>query len=163
MSNIKLYFRNEKTTDTWLTPLYLIEALGIFDLDPCGYPGHPTANSLILKMFGSDGLSERWRGRVWLNPPYGKECGLWMDKMVKHGRGTALVFARIETRWFQKTIKHASAILFPAGRISFIRTDGKPSASASAPSCFIAFGQTDALLLETSGIKGWFVKGEKYE
>src|ERR1700722_12042594 len=107
----KLYFRNERTTDTWLTPLELIEALGEFDLDPCGYPGHLTAKKLFCEP-QHDGLKLKWSGRVWLNPPYGSECKHWMRRLIRHGRGTALVFARIETKWFQEMIPHASAILF---------------------------------------------------
>lgn len=58
-------------TTTWLTPLNITDALGEFDLDPCGYPGWPTANDLIC--LPDDGLAADWYGRVWLNPPYGRE------------------------------------------------------------------------------------------
>jgi len=33
-------------TNTWLTPLNLIHALGEFDLDPCGFKGHQTAKKI---------------------------------------------------------------------------------------------------------------------
>ena len=56
-------------THSWLTPLKLIKSLGDFDLDPCAYPGHRTANELIC--LPNDGLKMDWFGRVWLNPPYG--------------------------------------------------------------------------------------------
>lgn len=64
--------RNART-DSWLTPIPLVRKLGHFDLDPCGFPGHPTAERLIC--LPNDGLAQAWRGRVWLNPPYGREAG----------------------------------------------------------------------------------------
>lgn len=154
MSGAKVYFRNEKTTDTWLTPLDLIRPLGEFDLDPCAYPDHPTAKSLLCLPF-DDGLTAEWTGRVWLNPPYGGECASWMERLADHGCGTALVFARTETKWFQNIIARASAALFPKGRIHFLKPDGTYGAGSSAPSVFIAFGDDDATKLLFSGIPGW--------
>src|SRR5690606_26374816 len=52
----------------WLTPPGITQALGPFDLDPCGHPGWVTARELICPP--RDGLAEHWAGRVWLNPPY---------------------------------------------------------------------------------------------
>ena len=86
-------------TNTWLTPLSLVNSLGRFDLDPCAHPGHATADKLIT--LPSDGLSQEWFGRVSLNPPYGKEQQEWLNKMQEHGDGVALIFARLETRWIQ--------------------------------------------------------------
>ena len=158
---IKLYFRNEKTTDTWLTPLKLIKNLGEFDLDPCAYPGHNTAKE--LSYLPIDGLTLQWKGRVWLNPPYGKASSIWLEKMAKHNHGTALVFARIDTKWFQTALQQATAVFFPKGRIKFERPDGSKSSSASAPSAFLAYGQNDAEKLKNSNMKGWFVYLNKKE
>jgi phage N-6-adenine-methyltransferase len=27
-----------------------------------------------------DGLAQEWSGMLWMNPPYGKDCGLWVKK-----------------------------------------------------------------------------------
>lgn len=48
----------------WLTPPYLTKALGEFDLDPCGAPGHVLAKRTFLLENGEDGLLEDWVGRV---------------------------------------------------------------------------------------------------
>lgn len=145
-------------TDTWLTPLKIIRALGEFDFDPCGFPEHWTAKKLLQESHGDDGLSVPWEGRVWLNPPYGPATGVWLDRLVQHGRGTALVFARTDTRWFQRIAPKASALLFMNGRVKFVRPDGTEGQHAAAPSVLIAFGDEDALALSKSRINGWYVK-----
>jgi len=50
-------------TDTWITPKYITEALGHFDLDPCAHikmPFHHACNSYTIH---DDGLSKDWFGR----------------------------------------------------------------------------------------------------
>ena len=54
-----------------LTPRWIIDALGPFDLDPCGsLHGSPCANHVIRPP--ADGLALRWPPEmlVWLNPPF---------------------------------------------------------------------------------------------
>src|SRR5688572_25404479 len=101
-------------TVSWVTPRFILDALGLFDLDPCSFDGHPWPCAGECWSFPAhDGLSEPWHGRVWLNPPYGLECAKWLKKLGEHGRGTALVFARTETEMFQRWVfPAASAILF---------------------------------------------------
>lgn len=40
----------------WLTPTPIVDALGPFDLDPCGAPGHQLASTTYLLDEGQDGL-----------------------------------------------------------------------------------------------------------
>ena len=143
----------------WLTPAYLVEPLGKFDLDPCGAPGHRLAERTYQIDDGEDGLELPWEGRVWLNPPYGKQAEPFLKKMVQHGHGTALIFARTETKSFHENVwQAATACLFLRGRVSFLHADGsKASASAGAPSVLIAYGKRDAEILRDSGIPGHFV------
>ena len=140
----------------WLTPPHVVEALGEFDLDPCGAPGHLLARRTYLLEAGDDGLRDSWEGRVWLNPPYGKEAEAFLAKLADHGRGTALIFARTETRVFCEQVwERATAILFLRGRLTFIDGGGAlASANAGAPSCLVAYGQDDAEALATSGLPG---------
>ncbi|HVI40922.1 MAG TPA: DNA N-6-adenine-methyltransferase, partial [Anaerovoracaceae bacterium] len=86
-------------TNVWLTPKWLLDELGEFDLDPCAAPNprpFPTAKKMITEA-DECGLKASWHGRVWLNPPYGKQIGPWLEKLKSHGDGIALVFARTET------------------------------------------------------------------
>lgn len=147
-------------TDTWLTPPHIIRALGSFDLDPCTPPVMPWLTAARRYTKADDGLASPWAGRVWLNPPYGKDTGIWMQKLAGHGRGTALIFARTETAAFKDTVWNAaSGVLFLYGRIKFCTLDGTQTKnSAGAPSCLVAYGDEDLAALHNSGLEGAFVK-----
>ena len=146
--------------DRWLTPLPLVRALGEFDLDPCGAPGHATAREVWTPETIGDGLSMPWLGRVWLNPPYGRTMIDWMRALALHGHGTALIFARTETALFHEWVwPHATAILFLRGRVTFLDPEGvAASANSGAPSVLIAYGKQDAAALATSGLDGHLVR-----
>lgn len=103
----------ESTTNTWLTPRWLIDALGEFDLDPCAAP-EPRAWSCAKRNISrpDDGLAHEWSGRVWLNPPYGKEIEPFMRRMSEHKKGLALTFMRSDSRWFQDFVLAKAAFLF---------------------------------------------------
>lgn len=149
--------------DEWLTPPEIIEALGVFDLDPCApfVRPWPTAREYFTRL--DNGLLKQWSGRVWLNPPYGNETGRWLGRLAEHGRGTALVFARTETEMFFKHVwPVATAIVFIEGRLHFHTVDGRRAKmSAGAPSCLIAYGSQDAFTLKQANhagtIKGKFI------
>lgn len=140
--------------DTTLTPLWLIDSLGPFDLDPCGFPEHPTASRLIV--LPQCGLAEPWSGRVWLNPPY-SDTAPWLEKLAAHGSGTALVLASTDTAWYHDHVAaKASAVLFMRGRPRFLRPN-KSEVGLMRASLLVAYGSIDALILQCSGILGHFV------
>lgn len=144
----------------WLTPKPIVEALGQFDLDPCGAPGHSLATRTYILENGDDGLRDPWEGRVWLNPPYGKAQEPFMRRMVEHGQGTALIFARTETKpFFEYVWRSATAILFLKGRLNFLDAAGqRAKANAGAPSCLVAYGERDADILYECGLNGAYVE-----
>lgn len=127
---------NKGETDIWLTPLDLIKPLGSFDLDPCGEAFHKTAKTI----YTTSGLDKEWFGRVWLNPPY-SEVEKWLDRLVAHGTGIALVFARMDVKWAQKIIPQATSVFFPKGRLYFLTKELKRKGNAGAPSMFLSFGE----------------------
>lgn len=140
-------------TNTWLTPLKLIRSLGKFDLDPCGFPGHQTAAKLIC--LPEDGLSAQWSGRVWLNPPYGKEQQAWLQRLQVHGNGIALIFARLETIWIQPFLRGGFFQL--RGRIRFLNEKFEAQSSAGAPSMLIPFDRKNIGSILSSDLEGqWF-------
>ena len=59
--------------DEWLTPPDIIKALGDFDLDPCSPIERPWPTAREHYTILDNGLMLPWHGRVWCNPPYGKE------------------------------------------------------------------------------------------
>lgn len=152
---------NRGENDLWLTPPAILHALGSFDLDPCACPyprPWPTAREHVA--LPDDGLAIEWRGRVWCNPPYGLDIGIWLDRMAIHNHGTALVFARTETdAWERSVWSRGTAVTFIYGRLNFYLPDGTRAAyNAGAPSALIAYGCKDARVLENSGISGKYIR-----
>jgi hypothetical protein len=146
-------------TAIWLTPPHILAALGHFDTDPCAHDGWITADHHILPP--QDGLQAVWKGRVWLNPPYGGPAIIrpWLCRMAQHNHGTALVFARTETEMFHQAIwPVATAVLFLRGRLHFCYPDGRQAANNSgAPSVLVAYGDDDAHVLAHAGLAGKYI------
>lgn len=142
-----------KTVD-WYTPKHLFDSLGLrFDLDPAapigGVPWIPADRHYSL---ADDGLAQPWQGRVWLNPPYGKETGKWLAKMHTHRNGLALVFARTDCVWFHSFVAKADAICFLKGRVKFVDGLGVTGLSgAGAGSMLAAWGSDNVAALRRLG------------
>lgn len=147
-------------TVEWLTPPEVLKALGPFDLDPCSPRIRPWDTAARHVSLPDNGLAMQWTGRVWLNPPYGKWTGRWLQKLAAHGNGIAMIFARTETQMFFEYIWHqANGILFLKGRPCFHRPDGtKASGNSGAPVCLVAYGSENADQLQACGIPGYYVK-----
>lgn len=148
-------------TDEWFTPPEILDALGNFDLDPCGSHRQPwsTASRTLTRF--ENGLDRTWKGRVWLNPPYGREAAQWLAKLAEHNNGIALIFARTETQMFFDSVwGRASAIMFLRGRIkfwSYLNGALMPADRSPAPSVLIAYGSKNAEALRASGLDGYYV------
>lgn len=119
---MKNFNTNTENKDEWLTPPEIIKALGLFDLDPCAPIVRPWDMAEHHYTIQDDGLSQIWHGRVWLNPPYGRETFKWLERLATHEEGgIALIFARTETRGFHEQIwGKAHSVFFFRGRISFL-------------------------------------------
>ena len=144
--------------DEWLTPPDLIRILGRFDLDPCAPVCRPWDTASRHYTVLDDGLKKSWFGRVWMNPPYGRETGIWLKKLKEHGNGIALVFARTETKMFFDCIwNNADGILFLRGRLAFFHVDGTEGGHAGAPSCLVAYGKRNVAAIRNSRLDGVLV------
>jgi hypothetical protein len=145
--------------DEWLTPPEIVGALGEFDLDPCAPADRPWDTAKHHYNKHDNGLVQPWHGRVWCNPPYGRETAGWMRRMAEHNNGIALIFARTETKTFFRWIwGRATAVMFLRGRLRFYNSDGSaPSNNAGAPSVLVAYGDTNAVALKASGLNGYFI------
>ena len=153
---------SDATKTGWLTPLSLIQSLGEFDLDPCCPQIMPWRTAHTMFRYGErDGLNEPWFGRVWLNPPYGRQARDWIARLRDHGNGIALIPPRTGTAWFYKTAwSHADAICFVRGRIAFCLPDGTPAKKNNAPSCLVAYGANNVEALHRTS-HGVVVKWER--
>ena len=138
----KIYNPNpENVTTDWITPPKYVEALGEFDLDPCHSLNQQFKHAKKVYTIEDDGLSKKWEGRVWLNPPYGRGIGKWLKKMKDHNNGIALIPARTDTMWFHDHVVSASGMLFLLGRIKFIGSEGYAKNSCNFPIIFVAYGE----------------------
>jgi hypothetical protein len=140
--------------DEWLTPPEILAALGPFDLDPCAPAERPWDTARIHYIARFSGLAQEWRGRVWCNPPFGREAVKWLRKMVTHGNGIALIPARTETAMFYECVWDAAdAVCFIKGRPHFHYIDGtRAKANSGAPICLVAYGKDNEIALRRSGL-----------
>jgi phage N-6-adenine-methyltransferase len=94
---------------------------GPFDLDPCATPENAKCPHYFTRE--QDGLAQRWFGRVWLNPPFGR-LDLWLQKAwesVASGDAAlvvALVPSRTGTRWWHRWA-YRGEFHFLEGRLKF--------------------------------------------
>ena len=121
----------------WYTPPEYIEAardvMGSIDLDPASCDT-AQANVKARRFYtaADDGLSKKWNGNVWLNPPYGKDViGLFAEKLVAESRrfdqAVVLVNNATDTAWFHRLASVASAVCFICGRVKFLDKSGNPA------------------------------------
>ncbi len=155
---VKVYTRSNTSAvlgssedESWFTPVpvvdRVVDCMGQIDLDPCGHPDSPVR---CIRRFTKedDGLPREWQGRVYLNPPYGGLCPIWITKLLEEfdaGRTTeavVLVASRPDTKWY--------ALLDPfprcqvRGRLKFSNSSG----SAPFPSTIFYLGSNVAAFEE---------------
>jgi ParB family chromosome partitioning protein len=124
--------RDEDSGDSWGTPKEWINlarlVMGGIDVDPAS---NDEAQKIVRagEYFtrSKDGLAQNWIGRVWLNPPYSQpSISRFTEKLIaelkaKHTKqACVLVNNTTDTQVGQALLGACSAVLFPAGRISFV-------------------------------------------
>lgn len=148
----------------WYTPKWVFDKLGTsFDLDPSSPYDMETAVPATQKYTIFDnGLTKPWFGKVWLNPPYGKETPFWIRRMIEHGNGIALVFSRTDAAWCQEAMRACTAMLFIHGRIEFVAgiENQHKKSRCGAGTVMFAFGEKNAIALERMRSHGVFIRNE---
>ena len=110
-------------TDIWSTPQDFYNKLNAefsFNLDPCALPENAKCEQFFTPEI--DGLKQSWWGhRVFMNPPYGRKIGKWVEKAATCGADitVGLLPARTDTRWFHEYIYGKAEIRFVKGRLKF--------------------------------------------
>lgn len=150
-----------KTSDEWYTPAEIIQSLGEFDLDPASSQEAYRQNRSAKHFYTTEenGLKQDWNGRVWLNPPYSNPLiQQFLIRMAEHNNGIALVFAKIEAKWFHDIVlRHATAIKFLYDRVRFFKPDGTQGLQPRNGSMLIAYGTENARILSDNTLKGKFL------
>jgi site-specific DNA-methyltransferase (adenine-specific) len=127
-------------TDMWETPQSTFDALkrefGPFSIDVCA----TRQNRKVARYYNKkqDGLKQDWTYETaWMNPPYGREIGKWIEKAATGGAKivVALLPARTDTRWFHDYIYNKAEVRFIKGRLKF----GGHTNSAPFPSMVVIF------------------------
>lgn len=137
MANMAVHYSSK--TDLWATPQDFFNALHKefkFTLDVCA-----TAENAKCKRYFTveqNGLTKKWTGRCWMNPPYGKVISHWMKKAYESAQAGALVVclvpSRTDTKWWHDYAMNGE-IRFIKGRLKF----GNATTSAPFPSAVVIF------------------------
>lgn len=158
MSNEPVIRRGKDSTDSWQTPndlLSTVQAFGSYvgargiSLDPATVKDNPTrAAKIRTPDCDPDGLETDWTfaagegGLIFVNPPY---RSAWYTKIAEEGQRLrwdqhmiALLPAKVGTGYFQMLVKHAKAIVFIRGRVTF---KGAPN-PAPFESALLYFGSS---------------------
>lgn len=154
-----VHFSSE--TDEWTTPAHILDrvvaVMGAIDLDPCADADRTVpAASHFTRL--DDGLVHPWRGRVFMNPPYGRVIIDWVRRLhaeFTEGRTTeaiALVPARTDAAWFRYMSYHLRC--FVRGRLRF----GGQDNSAPFPSVVVYLGANEARFREVFADVGSFTR-----
>ena len=145
----------------WYTPKEIIESLGVFDLDPASSLEAFMLNRSAKHIYTAreNGLYQNWQGRIWLNPPYSFPLMQeFLKKMAEHGNGIALVFSKIESKWFHDVVlNNADAVKFLYERVRFYKPDGTLGLQPRNGSMLIAYGEENARILLNNKLKGKFL------
>ncbi len=127
----------------WETPQDLfdnLDELYHFEIDVCA----TSDNAKCEKFFTSedDALTKDWVGVCWMNPPYGRKIGVWVEKALVSARcnGSTVVCllpSRTDTAWWHDYAMKGD-VTFIRGRLKF----GGSKNSAPFPSAIVVFKPT---------------------
>jgi phage N-6-adenine-methyltransferase len=120
----KVYHASQRTT--WGTPWPLFheyDATFHFTLDVCA----TADNTKCARYFSPEhnGLVQDWRTDIcWMNAPYGKPLGQWMQKAWESAQAGATVVCllpvRSDTGWWQRYCVPPAEIRYIPGRLTFV-------------------------------------------
>jgi phage N-6-adenine-methyltransferase len=133
-----VYFSGE--TPEWATPQDLFDQLNArygFGLDVCATAENAKCPRFFTR--ADNALMQTWDGVCWMNPPYGREIGLWVAKAHDSARAGATVVCllpvRSDTVWWQRFVDPDGDVEFIKGRLRF----GGAAAGAPFPSAVVVF------------------------
>ena len=139
----------EGKEEYWTPELYInavYNVLETIDLDPASCK---EANKVIkaknIYTKEDNGLEQKWYGKVFMNPPYGKEGPKFIKKFIESfdnkdiEEGVILINSGgTDSSWFQLLFNEI--LCFTNHRIKFNSPEGKTDSPISG-SCFIYFGE----------------------
>lgn len=169
----KPHVSHNSGNNEWYTPPEYIEAarevMGEIDLDPAS---SETANKIVkAKRFYSednDGLSKKWLGRVWMNPPYSSELiGQFTAKLCQHVRSGDIIEAVVlvnnatEAAWFEDMAELAQTVMFTYSRVKFLDSELKPRGAPLQGQALLYFGPSYKKFIKAFSKLAWAVNHGK--
>jgi phage N-6-adenine-methyltransferase len=109
-----------------------------FTLDVCATAENAKCSRFFTRQ--ENGLVQRWEGRVWCNPPFGRVIAAWVRKAwdsVEKGDAELVVLlvpARVDTAWWLDFCAKGE-VRFRRGRLRF----GGAKSGAPFPSAIVVF------------------------
>jgi len=137
--------------DEFYTPKFIFDALKCeFDVDVASplknQTNVPTKTKFTIK---ENGLIQKWKGFVWMNPPFSK-AEPWVDKFIQHGHGIALL-PTSKTKWFSRIWQSSSSLVLFPSNFKFDKPDDLRS-DIFMPTVLVGIGQYANSILLNSGL-----------
>ena len=156
----------------WYTPSFIIEAaresMGNIDLDPASNKlANETVKAENYYTIYDNGLTKKWYGNVWLNPPYSQpEISNFSNKVteLEFTQACVLVNNATETAWFQNMMSLCTCVCFLKGRVKYNDKNGTPANSPLQGQAVLYFGsnaQKFSEVFNKYGIVLWMMKEGK--
>lgn len=135
----------------WYTPKYILDmvvkVLGGIDLDPCANPAKTVPASMHYTE-QDDGLNQPWKGRIFMNPPYGAtNSKVWCNKFIDERKklniieSIVLVGANADTGYFNDYLSNCAVCCLVQRRIQFVSGGENSEAKQNTrPSAIFYFG-----------------------
>jgi len=132
--------------NTWETPQEFFNEVDKefgFTLDVCATDD--TAKCKDYYTPKDSAFNYEWEGVCWMNPPYGRGIGSWIQKAHESAQNGATVIAllpaRTDTKWFHNYIYNMYEVRYIKGRLKF----GGHTNSAPFPSMLVVFKKESKL------------------
>ena len=136
----------------WETPDHFIDfveetLLFNFSFDVCANDNNAKCANYFTPE--DDALSKEWPREpttCWMNPPYGREIGEWLNKAYEEAKKGSFVVALVpnstDTDWFHDEIfQKADSIFLLRGRIQFVGGNSSPPYQGSI---LVVYGNYDS-------------------
>lgn len=154
MKKLDVHFSSEKMD--WETPQKFFNVLNDeydFTLDVASNGSNAKTEKYFTKE--DDGLTKEWKGRVFCNPPYGREIKHWVKKAYDESKKdyndliVLLIPSRTDTKyWHDFIFNKASKIIFLKGRLKF-EVNGESTNSAPFPSAIVVYKGDKTMTIDT--------------
>ena len=135
----------------WYTPPRYVEAarelMGGIDLDPASCAeANLTIQATAFYSIEDDGLSQPWRGRVWLNPPWSGAAADFAIRLLVDFRAgdvkaaVVLLNAHATDTAYMQDLLRSGPFCFTDHRIGYASPGKLPSGGSTHGSVFVALG-----------------------